>query len=52
VSYLPEDVHNVKSKRPDNRRAIAELGHSPQVRIEEGVPLTLDWMLSQKPLAA
>ena len=52
VSYLPEDVHNVKSKRPDNRRAIAELGHSPKVRIEEGVPLTLDWMLSQKPLAA
>jgi dTDP-glucose 4,6-dehydratase len=44
VTYLDEDVHNIKSKRPDNSRARADLGHDPQVRLEEGVPLTLEWM--------
>lgn len=44
VTYEPEDVHNVKSKRPDNRKAKAVLGHLPKVTLEEGVPLTLDWM--------
>ena len=46
VTYLPEDVHNVKSKRPDNSRAIADLGHDPKVTLEQGVPLTLEWMES------
>jgi dTDP-glucose 4,6-dehydratase len=48
VSYLPEDVHNVKSKRPDNTRSRRDLGHDPSVTIEEGVPLTLEWMESLK----
>jgi dTDP-glucose 4,6-dehydratase len=52
VTYLPEDVHNVKSKRPDNSKAIEELGHNPQMNIEEGVPLTIEWMLSQTPATA
>jgi len=47
VTYLAEDVHNVKSKRPDNSRAISELGHSPRVTIEEGIPKTLTWMSDQ-----
>jgi dTDP-glucose 4,6-dehydratase len=47
VSYLSEDVHNVKSKRPDNSRARKDLGHDPKVTLEEGVPLTLEWMESK-----
>lgn len=46
VTYLPEDVHNVKSKRPDNSRACRDLGHEPTVTLETGVPLTLEWMES------
>ena len=44
VSYLPEDVHNVRSKRPNNGKARVELGHAPSVRLEEGVPATVEWM--------
>lgn len=44
VTYLSEDVHNVKSKRPDNTMARAELDHHPTVTIDEGIPATLDWM--------
>lgn len=47
VTYLSEDVHNVKSKRPDNSRARKDLGHDPKVTLEEGVPLTLEWMESK-----
>ena len=46
ASYLPEDVHNVKCKRPDNTRARRDLGHTPTVTLEQGVPLTLEWMES------
>jgi dTDP-glucose 4,6-dehydratase len=52
VTYLPEDVHNVKSKRPDNRKAERALGHAPTVKLEEGVPLTLEWMRSNSPVTA
>lgn len=44
VTYLPEDVHNVRSKRPDNTRAFDVLGHDPKVTIEDGIPPTLEWM--------
>lgn len=44
VTYLDEDVHNVTSKRPDNSKAKRVLGHDPRIRIEEGVPKTIDWM--------
>lgn len=44
VTYLPEDVHNVRSKRPDNTKARRDLGHDPQTTLEDGIPLTLDWM--------
>jgi dTDP-glucose 4,6-dehydratase len=46
VTYLPEDVHNVKSKRPSNDRARRDLGHDPTVILETGIPETLEWMES------
>lgn len=49
VTYLPEDVHNVKSKRPDNTKAGRWLNHFPTVTINEGIPKTLDWMREQCP---
>lgn len=44
IQYLEQDEHNVLSKRPDISRAEAQLGHSPTVTLEQGVPLTVDWM--------
>ena len=44
VTYLPEDRHNVLSKKPDIQKAMAELGHCPEITLEEGVPATIEWM--------
>lgn len=44
VSCLPEDKHNTVSKRPDIRKAAADLGHDPKVVLEEGLPITVEWM--------
>jgi len=44
VRYLPEDKHNTVSKRPDIRKATLELGHNPNVLLEEGLPKTVEWM--------
>ena len=44
VKYLPEDKHNTVSKRPDISKAIADLGHDPKVLLEEGLPITVEWM--------
>ncbi|MFN8175123.1 MAG: NAD(P)-dependent oxidoreductase [Solirubrobacteraceae bacterium] len=44
VEYLPEDAHNVQNKRPDISRAAEAFGHAPRVTLEEGIPLTVDWM--------
>jgi dTDP-glucose 4,6-dehydratase len=44
VTYLPEDVHNVKNKRPDISRARQLLGHNPRITLEEGIPKTIQWM--------
>jgi len=52
VSYEPEDVHNILSKRPDNTKAKARLLHNPKTKLEEGVPATIDWMLGKAPIAA
>jgi dTDP-glucose 4,6-dehydratase len=38
------DAHNRKSKRPDIAKAMADLGHSPTIALEEGVPRTVEWM--------
>ncbi|MHB1653827.1 MAG: NAD-dependent epimerase/dehydratase family protein [Desulfitobacteriaceae bacterium] len=44
VRFLPEDRHNTVSKRPDIRKAIADLGHNPTIFLEEGLPKTVEWM--------
>ncbi|KLU63986.1 dTDP-glucose 4,6-dehydratase [Desulfosporosinus acididurans] len=44
VSYLPEDKHNTVSKRPDIRKAMTDLGHDPKVVLEDGLPMTVEWM--------
>lgn len=47
VDYLEFDTHNVVSKRPDIVKAMTDLGHDPQVRLEEGIPETVRWMREQ-----
>lgn len=44
VEYLPEDKHNIVSKRPDISKARRDLGHNPTTRLEEGIPKTIEWM--------
>lgn len=44
VEYLPEDKHNTVNKRPDITLAKETLGHNPMITLEEGVPLTIEWM--------
>lgn len=44
VGYLPVDVHNVTSKRPDITKAQELLGHNPKTTLEVGIPTTLAWM--------
>jgi len=44
VTYMEEDVHNIKSKRPDIKLASFHLNHSPSITLEEGIKKTLDWM--------
>lgn len=44
VNYLPEDKHNVASKKPDISKAIIDLGHDPWITLEKGVPKTIEWM--------
>ena len=44
INRLPLDKHNVTSKRPDISQAKAILNHMPRTRLEQGLPLTVDWM--------
>lgn len=44
VRYLPEDKHNTVSKRPDIQKAVRDLGHNPKMLLEEGIPITVEWM--------
>lgn len=41
---IPEDQHNVQSKRPETWRAQDDLGHDPKITLEQGIPPTLAWM--------
>jgi dTDP-glucose 4,6-dehydratase len=45
VTYLPQEKHNVVSKRPDILKAQTRLGHNPQITIDTGVPNTIEWMI-------
>lgn len=44
VEYLPEDKHNTLNKKPDITKASKDLGHSPKICLEEGIPKTIEWM--------
>lgn len=44
VTFLPEEKHNVVSKRPDITSAKLVLGHNPVVPLKTGVPATLNWL--------
>ncbi|ACL18956.1 NAD-dependent epimerase/dehydratase [Desulfitobacterium hafniense DCB-2] len=44
IRYLPEDKHNTVSKRPDIQKAVRDLGHNPKMLLEEGIPITVEWM--------
>ena len=46
VTYLPEEVHTTKNKRPDITKAVKLLGHAPKVTLEDGIDRTLTWMKS------
>jgi dTDP-glucose 4,6-dehydratase len=43
-TVMPSDQYNVTNKRPDIRKARNLLGHNPTVILEEGIPITIDWM--------
>lgn len=44
IRYLPEDKHNTVSKRPDIQKAVRDLNHNPKMLLEEGIPITVEWM--------
>jgi dTDP-glucose 4,6-dehydratase len=50
IEMIGEDRHNVRSKRPDNHRAIRDLDHRPATKLEDGVPPTLAWLGLQEEL--
>lgn len=52
INRIPEDKHNVRNKRPDITWAQQDLGHNPQVKLEEGVPQTVAWMRDATRVAA
>lgn len=44
IMRIAEDKHNTRNKRPDIKRACADLGHNPVTPLESGIPKTLKWM--------
>lgn len=44
VTFLPEEKHNVVSKRPSIARARLKLNHDPRIRLRDGLAWTIDWM--------
>jgi dTDP-glucose 4,6-dehydratase len=49
VTFLPEEKHNVVSKRPSIARARAWLDHQPNVKLSDGLKDTIDWMRAAYP---
>lgn len=52
INWVGEDVHNVVSKKPNIDLARMDLRHDPTVRLEQGVPATIDWMKAHYRMAA
>lgn len=44
VTYLESEPFTTKNKKVDVTKAVRDLGHQPLVSLEEGIPLTIDWM--------
>lgn len=44
IEYQSKEVANVTDKRPDIDKARAMLGHDPVITLEQGIPLTIEWM--------
>lgn len=44
VEYVDLEPWTTRDKRVDVTRATRDLGHDPKVRLEEGVPRTIEWM--------
>ncbi len=49
VTFLPEEKHNVVSKRPSIARARVHLDHDPRIKLQEGLTKTIDWMHEMYP---
>jgi len=44
VEYVDSEPWTTRDKKVDITKAAQDLGHYPQVRLEEGIPRTVDWM--------
>lgn len=44
VIYAAEEKFTTRVKIPDTAKAARDLGFRPTVRLEEGIPLTIEWM--------
>lgn len=49
VTFLPEEKHNVLSKRPSVTIAKNVLGHDPRVTLDKGLRKTVDWLRKTHP---
>ncbi|MEO8208921.1 MAG: NAD(P)-dependent oxidoreductase [bacterium] len=46
VIYQESEPFTTKDKKVDLSKAIIDLNHKPKIFLEEGIPLTIDWMKS------
>ena len=46
VEYVESEPFTTKDKKVDISKSKRDLDHDPKVSLEEGVPLTIDWMKS------
>ena len=44
VTYKESEGFTTADKRVNVDKAIRDLGHDPKVTLEEGIPLTVEWM--------
>lgn len=44
VTYEEGEPFTTKIKRVDCTKAVTDLGHAPQISLEEGIPRTIDWV--------
>lgn len=44
ITRFSSEQLNIRNKRPNISRAVKILGHDPSTTLEEGIPLTVEWM--------